>query len=365
MKTIRKIIFAVILLELVAIIKINAQVPMQREVRCSTITKTYYSVTDNTIINNIPDFDLVQLVSDDLYKVEEYVINENQLSIIYTYPQLPRYENDYQYEVGKFIADMYGSTLYDHDNNILDQDLYDEVDNSFILSHQEVIEYGNYYKYFHINPFIAIAKFNQNGFITNYIGGVLIAVNDSSEIEINFNELTDEFRYYDNEDMLIFSKKTHYAMFEYIVYPTKEIEIHYDILPKSGTRYQIKNIKSYYYYTITSNGTVLIEIHNDIPEEAENVNNLNISQYQEIKKREIDLKTYPNPATNEVTLTLPFYMNENINIDIMSSLGKVLISKNNISGDEIKIDISSLKKGVYFIRCKRNDKTINTKFIKK
>jgi len=364
MEIIRKITFAIILLELAAIIKLNAQVPTQREVRCSTITKTYYSVTESTIIDSISDFDLVQLVSDDLYKVTEYIINGNQLSIVYTYPQLPRYENDYQYEVGKYVADMYGSTLYDHNDNILDQDLYTELDYSFILSDQEVIEYGNYYQYFNMNPFITVESFNQNGFYAEYNGGILTAVNDSMEIEINFNGLTDEFRYYDNEDILVLYKKTHYAIFENIIYPTTEIEIHYDILPKSKIRYQIKDIKSYYFYTIIEDGTVLIEVYYEIPEESGNGNNVNISQYQEIKKREVNLKIYPNPATNEITITLPFHMNENVDIELMNPLGRVLISKNNFSGDEVKIDISSLKKGIYFIRCKKNNKTMNTKFIK-
>ena len=127
------------------VVSTYAQEPSQREVRCSTITKTYYSVTDNTIIDSIPDFDLVQMVFDDLYKIEEYIINENQLSIIYNYPQLPRYENDYQYEVGRYVANMYGSTLYDHDGNILDQELYTAMDSSFILSNEDMEEYGNYF----------------------------------------------------------------------------------------------------------------------------------------------------------------------------------------------------------------------------
>ncbi|HOF17242.1 MAG TPA: T9SS type A sorting domain-containing protein [Bacteroidales bacterium] len=386
MKILRKITFAVILLELAAIIKLNAQVPMQREVRCSTVTKTYYSVTENTIIDEISDFDLVQLVSNDLHKITEYIINENQLSIIYTYPQLPRYVNDYQYEVGKYIANMYGSTLYDHDNNILYQDLYDELDDSFILSNEEVIEYGNYFNYFNMDPSIAVDNFNQIGFFAEDIGGIVTAVNNEMEIEINFNELTDEFRYYDieNGNVLLFCKKTHYAMSDNatityliveddtiiittnnsIIYPIKEIEIHYDTLPKSQIRYQIKEITNYYYYTIIEDGNVLIDVYPEIPEEAEIENSVSISLYQEFEKREVDLKIHPNPATNEIIITLPFYMNQNVDIELMNPLGRVLISKNNFSGDEAKMDISSLTKGIYFIRCKKNNKTVNAKFIK-
>jgi len=78
-----------------------------------------------------------------------------------------------------------------------------------------------------------------------------------------------------------------------------------------------------------------------------------------------ELKVYPNPVLDELTVKLPFYMNKKIDIEIVNSLGKEMITKKCFSGDEIKLNVSSLKRGIYFIRCVKDKKIIKTKFIKK
>ncbi len=242
----------------------SQEVP-QRIVKSSTITTSYFSVPDSILIDSIPDFDLVNFTSNNIQENIEYIIINNFLTMIYTYPQLPRYENDYQFEVGKYILNVNGSTLYDHNDNILNSVSTTELDTSFILSNDQINDYGNYYHFFSMNPDQVVSSFNQAGFITNNINNdIITAVKDNIEIEIDFNTLTNEIRYFNNE-LLILSHKSFYCQNGEIIYPLNEIKISFDTLPISGIRYQKKDEITYYNYMIIDDGDTLINISNNIP----------------------------------------------------------------------------------------------------
>jgi hypothetical protein len=77
-----------------------------------------------------------------------------------------------------------------------------------------------------------------------------------------------------------------------------------------------------------------------------------------------DVKIYPNPANERVTLSLPSYMSEDVDIKIFNTLGLTVLSQHHISGEEINIDINSLPSGIYVVRCVKNNKITSMRFVK-
>ncbi len=62
-----------------------------------------------------------------------------------------------------------------------------------------------------------------------------------------------------------------------------------------------------------------------------------------------DLEVYPNPATNHINLVLPSVISEKLEMKIVNVLGDVMIQKTIYTDDELKVDISQLAPGSYYI----------------
>lgn len=74
-----------------------------------------------------------------------------------------------------------------------------------------------------------------------------------------------------------------------------------------------------------------------------------------------DLKLYPNPAESTLTVAFP----ENINkSEIFNTLGQLVLVKN-ANSNEVKLDISTLNSGNYFVKVYSGEQTTVTRFIKK
>jgi hypothetical protein len=77
------------------------------------------------------------------------------------------------------------------------------------------------------------------------------------------------------------------------------------------------------------------------------------------------LKGYPNPAKNELTLVLPYHEASEIEIAIYNSLGQLMKSqKLNATKTELRINISTLPKGMYFSKVITNQKDYVYSFVK-
>jgi hypothetical protein len=69
----------------------------------------------------------------------------------------------------------------------------------------------------------------------------------------------------------------------------------------------------------------------------------------------------PNPAGNELTVSTDAHFKK---ITIIDALGKVAISQEVDNTGKIKVDVSALTKGVYFLQANDGGKIITRKFIK-
>lgn len=77
------------------------------------------------------------------------------------------------------------------------------------------------------------------------------------------------------------------------------------------------------------------------------------------------MSVYPNPATDHITVKYNFGNNASANVVIRDIIGNTVYAKNlgkNLSGEkEIKLDVSSLSSGVYFVELSAN----NTRIVNK
>jgi len=156
-----------------------------------------------------------------------------------------------------------------------------------------------------------------------------------------------------------------------VIIPIEETMIKYDILP-SGIPYQITEVKSYLYYQVIHNDAEIAIWGEDFPYYSDYLHKSvqssqkggDIEQFEEIQKRQTELKVFPNPAQEQITVSLPFYMDKNADITLYNTLGVAVLSYHHVKGGEINIDIQSLPAGVYVVRCVRDYKVISTRFVK-
>ena len=79
-----------------------------------------------------------------------------------------------------------------------------------------------------------------------------------------------------------------------------------------------------------------------------------------------DLRAYPNPTTGQLNINIPESMTGNVTIDVYSTLGLLIKSKNiKLSGaSNIAMDLTGIRSGLYFVKI-RNSKTEKTLKINK
>jgi hypothetical protein len=353
-----------------------------RQVNYCTVTQTYCAIPSCVGEDSITDLDRVRMMYNDLIECTENVIDKDRYLTVTTYfPQKQRYLNDYQYKVGKSVTSVEGTVLYDHEGEeIIRNDNYDE---QFILSDEYVEVYGIYNHVFSISKDEARDKLLTGGFQEVYEDeGFLVIIDENVEIAMNFDEFIIEIRFFDGQDAeagkLKNLHRTNYTNTDDgNIIPVEETMVKYDILP-SGIPYEITEVKSYLFYQVIQENTVIaswgekqnsyddyLYKYNDyLHKNIQNGKGGDVRQFEEIQKRKTEIQVYPNPAKEQITVVLPFYMNENIDITLYNSLGTAVLSQHHIKGEQIEFDISSLPAGFYIVRCVKNGRVVSTKFVK-
>ncbi len=73
----------------------------------------------------------------------------------------------------------------------------------------------------------------------------------------------------------------------------------------------------------------------------------------------LDLKAYPNPTSDYLTLRISNFNNENLSYQITDINGK-LVEVKKIEGDETSIAMNHLVSATYFLQVKQNNKEVKT-----
>jgi hypothetical protein len=82
-----------------------------------------------------------------------------------------------------------------------------------------------------------------------------------------------------------------------------------------------------------------------------------------VQNKLTNFQIYPNPASNQINMSFDKNL-EKANLKIVSILGQTVLEKENVSGNNLNIDVSNLAKGVYVIQVLNGTSITNTKFIK-
>jgi hypothetical protein len=75
------------------------------------------------------------------------------------------------------------------------------------------------------------------------------------------------------------------------------------------------------------------------------------------------MKLYPNPTANDLHFSLEKNL-ENATLKITSILGQTVLEKQNLSGNNLSLDVSHLPAGVFVLELLNGTEIYNTKFIK-
>ena len=76
-----------------------------------------------------------------------------------------------------------------------------------------------------------------------------------------------------------------------------------------------------------------------------------------------DLKIYPNPFTDKLTITSSNFENENFDLQISNALGQIVFSANKLTAQN-DVDLSHLSKGIYFVKIRNASEQKTFKVLK-
>jgi len=335
-----------------------------RQVLYSTNTSKVFGVPVETDMSLISNFDFAKMIAEDKIENTEMVIGgDQQLTITTYYPQLPRYENDYEFGVGKSVTYKYGTILYDHENKILSQTEEVESDPNFTIDLDAIDNYG-LYPIFEVNISDLVNLYTELGFTTNISEeGVFSAINDTLEFYLDTTKLIMETRIFKDGILEVSDWKQYQTIDKYTI-PLVSVLTTYDNLTK-GIRLQISEIQQYLKYSIIDkDGKSIVNYETKQTTKKKN-DDITISQYEGLEKKISNLVVYPNPACDKIEVEVPLYISDFINIEIINTLGTIVYAEKNVkSGNKTTIDISDLKNGVYLLRCGKGGLWKTIRFVK-
>jgi hypothetical protein len=329
---------------------------IQKNVSYKTSTYKTFKIPCDKEIDSLSPLDFVYLqAKPEIIRQMQFIIENNKLTIIHTSPHLPRYERDYEFQMGKSVTDAWGTTLYYHNGEEYYNLPNEEENEEFTIEPEAIGTYGFFNGLFDVS-IPEIQAFCDSADIPYYIWGQKVLIiyqeDDSNgytkrtEIETDFGQLYFESRVY-RDNIHILTDRTEYQQVDDLIIPFKKIQVHYSELP-SETRYQITQVETYLSYKVVNeNGDVLVNIGNNDPPFA--------------------ISVTPNPATDNITVHFSTQIDEFVNIKIVDMMNNSIIvweQMPHIIGNEINIDISLLMPNLYTVFCTYNNENAEANFLK-
>ena len=95
-------------------------------------------------------------------------------------------------------------------------------------------------------------------------------------------------------------------------------------------------------------------------------NELRVKEYSPTEKKLSQLKVYPNPADDFISIEIPYFDSEYLDIIIYNELGKEVYNKGGfLTGSIQSINISNLTTGIYIVKVGKGKDWKSVKFIRK
>jgi len=326
---------------------------VQRKVCYKASTVKCFAVPCGVKVDSLSPLDWVYLwAKPPLIRFSEFSIKNYWLTVTKTYPQKPRYERDYEYEMGKSITDKWGTRLYDHDGEEYSR-WENEVPNEiFVVSATEIDSYGFYNNLFSVSVNEAYAQLQTLGIPVYKWGQTLLAVHtviDSGEVEtrtemeMDFGKQYVETRTFEN-DVHVFTDHMEYQKTGTWIIPAKQKTVRYSELP-SEIRYQITETETYLSYQVSS-GSDNVLVDWQMPFAITHIS--------------------PEPAQDTIEVHFSIPVEGVVTAEIKNEANyEVLILADTVSGEEMVVDITSLDTGNYTIICHYENETAQATFTKR
>ncbi len=116
-------------------------------------------------------------------------------------------------------------------------------------------------------------------------------------------------------------------------------------------------------FTPTTDGNYAVNINNGICSDTSACVNINTIGISSSNTQFQNIKLYPNPTSNEITINLKNH--SNINVSIINLFGVEIYKKSNITDSQLNVSLSNFKQGVYFVKIQGETKKKIIKLIKK
>lgn len=336
----------------------------KRVVSYNTISEHYFSIPYIDGFKKLNDLDYNKMIAQNEEIFTELKIDDQNFpTITKKYLNGMRYENDYENEVSISVTNIQETVLYDDQNQILYRKPNDPNDPFFrTLSDDEIRNFGDFTQMFMVSPSQLMQNLILQNFSVQYIPNrmVLIAINNEMELMIDYRQYIYEVRYFFQRNFY-FSKTYQYQKFQGYIIPLMEVNIVQDSLSDQSPYIKTEIIKYKDYQILDENGEPIVSfINKDLVVEK----NIVIKPYEPILQREIELKVFPNPTQSSFFIEFPFYMEEEIFLNISNSLGEIIFQKSYSQNEKVEIDLSAYPNGIYFIKCVCDGISKSTKIIK-
>jgi len=325
---------------------------IQREVAYQTSMCKSFKLPCDVEIDSLSGQDWIYLQTRPLLvKRTEIRIVDFWFTFTYLFPQRPRYERDYEFQIGKSVTDAWGSRLYTHEGEEFYRLDNEEVDESFAITAAEIETYGLFNGMFEM-PIAEIVAHCDSAGIPIYVWEQKLLIvqqeegeNTRTEVETDFENLYSEIRVFEN-NIHTLTDRMEYQRVNGFIIPTKIKKVSYSELP-SEIRYQITEVETYENYTVTGgNGLVLVDwtLQNEQP---------------------FSITVTPNPADEQITVHFSTPLDGEVNITIKDIANLIVWEKDvYMVGNDYPIDITALEAGLYTVVCTYENKVVQTDFLK-
>lgn len=334
-----------------------------KQVHFKTTQTKVYAVPKDADIKSLTSYDLTNIRTETNTSETEMIIDRNRdLTITILNFEMPRFENDYEYEIGKVVTNKNETNLFNHKGDLLHNNKNSDEDEEFIIHEDAIEEYGLMPE-FKINDDMTQLYIAMGFTVSTNDQGVFTAINDSIELYYDTKKLIMEMRIF-KEKQLQISDWKQYQKIENNIIPKVFVMTTYDTF-SNGIRLQISEITNYNSYSVINSAGETIVYFEDKENGMMSHKGAVINQYTETPKKESNIKIFPNPASNNINLEIPLFGTERVKVEIINSLGLTVLTLNDIENDNtINIDVSNLKEGVYIIKCSSGKQFKTGRFIK-
>lgn len=335
----------------------------KREVVYSTYTTTTYAIPEKTDIYSFSDLELIQMNKEPAKEKCEILVNDNNMvTTINTYLDMPRFYNDFTHEVGMRITDEHGMTLLDHQGNILRHPTDTDNVNNLPLSDREIEHLGIYNAIFEQNPRDMFNRFLQDGFRAQYDSRRNIVKAEMQNVLtiVDFRNHIIEIIFYDNR-VVNNAVSTFYKKINGYFIPTTRIRTDYEDI--NGIRVERVENCIYSTYSVTDeNGKTLV----NFSQNSENITEKGLIMQEYIESgTEFLVTAYPNPVENQITVNIMDGDEESATVTFFDLSGKKLITRRIETCNPVQIDLSELSAGSYILYCRSGKNEESQKIIKK